>query len=128
MAYKEESLNRIREILFEKGIEFSEKKMFSGVCIMVDEKMCCGTHLDKKTNEDLLLCRIGEANYETALENIDCIPMEFTGKPMKGYIFVTENGFLTNQQLSYWLQLCLDFNPLAKKSKKVKNRIAMTDT
>jgi hypothetical protein len=60
MAFNENSLHRIREILLEKEIDFSEKKMFSGVCIMVDDKMCCGTHIDKKTNEDLLLCRIGK--------------------------------------------------------------------
>jgi len=120
MAFSEETLNRIREILFDKEIIFSEKKMFSGVCIMVDEKMCCGTHIDKKTNEDLLLCRLSEEEYEKALEQPDCIPMEFTGKPMKGYIFVTRNGFNTKQKLSDWLQLCLAFTPFAKSSKKKK--------
>ncbi len=118
MAYKEETAQRIRLTLLTKGVEFTEKKMFSGICFMVDDKMCCGTHLDKKTNEDLLLCRIGEANYESALEMNDCIPMEFTGKPMKGYVFVTENGFSKDQDLSRWLQMCVDFNPLAKKSGK----------
>jgi hypothetical protein len=44
--------------------------------------------------------------------------MEFTGKPMKGYIYVTENGIKKANDLSYWLQLCLNFNPLAKKSKQ----------
>jgi len=121
MAFNENSLNRIREILLEKGVEFSEKKMFSGVCIMVDDKMCCGTHIDKKTNADLLLCRIGAEDYEKALEHPDCMPMEFTGKPMKGYVFVTENGFNTKQKLSGWLQLCLTFNPTAKSSKKKKD-------
>ncbi|HEY1061514.1 MAG TPA: TfoX/Sxy family protein [Daejeonella sp.] len=118
MAYNENSLNRIREILLEKKIDFLEKKMFSGVCIMVDNKMCCGTHIDKKSNEDLLLCRIGEEAYEMALEDNDCIPMEFTGKAMKGYVFVMENGFKTKQKLNYWLDLCLKFNPKAKVSKK----------
>lgn len=120
MAFSEITLNRIREILLEKEVEFSEKKMFSGVCILVDEKMCCGTHIDRKTNEDLLLCRIGEEEYEKALEQSDCIPMEFTGKPMKGYVFITGSGFNTKQKLSYWLQLCLAFNPIAKSSKKKK--------
>lgn len=118
MAFNEISLNRIREALFDKNVSFLEKKMFSGVCIMVDDKMCCGTHIDKKTNEDLLLCRIGEEIYEEALEMENCIPMEFTGKPMKGYVFITEQGFNTAKKLDYWLQLCLDFNPKAKKSKK----------
>jgi TfoX N-terminal domain len=118
MAYSEISLNRIREIFVEKNVAFEEKKMFSGVCIMIDEKMCCGTHLDKKTDDDLLLCRIGEAQCENALEQTHCIPMEFTGKTMKDYVFVTAEGFDTKHKLDYWLQLCIDFNPLAKKSKK----------
>jgi len=39
---------------------------------------------------------------------------------MKGYIFVTQDGFKSAKDLHYWLQLCLDFNPLAKASKKRK--------
>ena len=105
-------------MLSDKQVAFSEKKMFSGVCIMVDEKMCCGTHTDKKSGEDVLLCRLSLQDYETALENNDCIPMDFTGKSMKGYVYVTENGFRTKKDLEHWIQLCLDFNPLAKKSKK----------
>lgn len=118
MAYNEQTAIRIRNLFYAKEIPFTEKKMFSGVCFMVDDKMCCGTHIDKNTNEELLLCRIGEKMATVALEKNDCIPMEFTGKPMKGYIFVTENGFKKDKDLNYWLQLCLDFNPLAQKSKK----------
>lgn len=118
MAFNEESAQQIRLALFEKGIVFTEKRMFSGVCFMVDDKMCCGTHIDKKTGEDFMLCRIGEEAYEAALERPDCIPMEFTGKAMKGFVFVTENGLRNRQSLDYWLQLCLDFNPKAKRSKK----------
>jgi TfoX N-terminal domain len=118
MAYCENTLTRIREILLEKGQIFDEKKMFSGVCIMLNEKMFCGTHIDKITGENFLLCRIGEIQYEQALEHPNVIPMEFTGKPMKGYIFVLEQGCNTKAKLSYWLQLCIDYNPLAKKSKK----------
>lgn len=118
MAFNEKTLNRIIDILIQKEIVFSEKKMFSGVCLMVDDKMFCGTHIDKITQEELLLCRIGEDAYEKALEQLDCIPMEFTGKPMKGYVFVKQNGFNTPEKLSYWLQLCLVFNQKAKASKK----------
>lgn len=118
MAYNETSVQNIREMLLEKGADFIEKKMFSGICFLVDDKMCCGTHIDKKTGEDLLLCRIGESAYESALERDGCIPMEFTGKPMKGFVFVTEDGIRNRKDLEYWIQLCLHFNPLAKKSKK----------
>jgi hypothetical protein len=118
MAYNEKTLQRIRESLYGKQVAFEEKRMFSGVCIMVDGKMCCGTHIDKKTGDELLLCRVGPDQYESLLEEPDCIPMEFTGKPMKGYVYVTGNGFRTDRKLDRWLQLCLDFNPLAQKSKK----------
>ncbi|HLP64885.1 TfoX/Sxy family protein [Flavobacterium sp.] len=118
MPYNEALAIRIRNAFYEKNIVFTEKKMFSGICFMVDDKMCCGTHVDKKNNEDVLLCRIGENEYEKALEIVNCIPMEFTGKPMKGYVYVTENGIKSPKDLEHWLQLCLDFNPLAKKSKK----------
>ncbi|RFS13542.1 TfoX/Sxy family protein [Emticicia sp. C21] len=118
MPYNETLLQRIREILMDKQAVFSEKKMFSGVCIMVDDKMCCGTHIDKKTGEDVLLCRLSEQDYEAALEDVSCTPMNFTGKPMKGYIYVLEIGLKNQKNLANWIQKCLDYNPLAKKSKK----------
>jgi len=68
---------------------------------MVDDKMCCGTHIDKNTNVDFLLCRIGDEAYENAIERENVIPMEFTGKAMKGYIFVIENGHKSAKNLSY---------------------------
>jgi len=117
MAFNEKTAQRIREILLSKGANFTDKTMFSGICFMVDNKMCCGTHIDKKTDEEYLLCRIGEKAYENAIEKDYVIPMNFTGKSMKGYIFVVEPGFKSKKDLSYWLQLCLDFNPLAKASK-----------
>jgi hypothetical protein len=118
MAFDEKTAHRIRQFFETKGIEFSERKMFSGVCFMVDDKMCCGTHIDKKTDENLLLCRISEDEYKNAIERNDCLPMNFTGKEMKGFIFVTEEGFQNDNRLADWLQLCLDFNPSAKRSKK----------
>jgi hypothetical protein len=118
MAYNEKIVERIRQIFTEKGVDFAEKKMFSGICFMVDDKMCCGTHVDKKTGENFLLCRISDAVYEAVVGKDDCIPMEFTGRSMKGFVFVLENGYKSKKDLGKWLQHCLDYNPLAKKSKK----------
>ena len=118
MAYNEKTAQRLREFFLGKNADFFEKKMFSGVCFMVDNKMCCGTHIDKASGEELLLCRIGEEQYNDALDKPHVIPMNFTGKAMKGYVFVTEQGFAQKKDLYYWLQLCLDFNPKAKASKK----------
>lgn len=121
MAFDESIVQKISEFLLKRGVDFYGKKMFSGVCFMVDDKMCCGTHIDKKTGESVLLCRIGEERYHEALESNDVLPMNFTGKVMKGYIYVTENGIKDKSKLEYWLQLCLDFNPLAQRSKKQKD-------
>lgn len=118
MAYNEITAQRIREELLRQQANFTEKKMFSGVCFMVNDKMCCGTHIDKKSDEDMLLCRIGEEAYPEAIEMNHVIPMEFTGKAMKGYVFVTEHGHKKDADLAFWIKKCLDFNPLAKASKK----------
>jgi len=118
MPYNEETVQRIREYFVEKNVLFSEKKMFSGVCFMVNNKMCCATHIDKNNGEDMLMCRIGTDAYDEALESNYVSPMQFTGKEMKGYVYVFEDGFKTQKDLKRWLQLCLDFNPFAKASKK----------
>lgn len=118
MPYSIECAQRIKEIFLEKGIHFTEKKMFGGLCFMVNDKMCCATRISKKTGENLLMCRIGDKAYEAEIEKNHVAPMEFTGKVMKGYIYVLEPGFKSNESLNYWLQLCLDYNPIAKASKK----------
>ena len=49
-----------------------------------------------------------------------CIPMDFTGKTMKNFVFIDPIGYDLEEDLLFWIQLCLDFNPLAKASKKRK--------
>ena len=93
-----------------------------GLCFLVDDKMFCGLLQDKQTGENLLMARIGEAAYETEIEKDCCLPMDFTGRPMRGYTFITADGFDTEDDLSYWMDRCLEFNPLAKASKKRKNK------
>ncbi|MGA1226260.1 MAG: hypothetical protein ACO3VF_03260 [Tamlana sp.] len=68
------------------------------------------------------MARIGEDSYLKKLEKPECLPMDFTGRPMKGYIFVTPDGFDTNDYLAYWIELCLAFNPLTKASKPKKKK------
>ena len=55
MAYDEYLADRIRRVFAEKHTSYSEKKMMGGLCFMVDEKMCCGIHFDKKKEMDLRL-------------------------------------------------------------------------
>ena len=120
MAYDEYLADRLRQVFKEKQVNYQEKKMFGGLCFLVDDKMCCGVHFDKKKNTDLLMARIGEAQYEEAKSRAGCHPMDFTGRPMKGYAFITPEGFDRDDDLAFWLQLCLNYNPLAKASKKKK--------
>lgn len=122
MAYDEFMADRVRSVFKEKDTSFTEKKMFGGLCFMVDDKMCCGIHYDKKKETDLLMARIGEAASPEALKKSGCHPMDFTGRPMKGYVFVTPDGFDSDEDLATWVQLCIDFNPLAKASKKRKKK------
>jgi len=123
MAYNEFLSDRIHQILQEKKVNFYAKKMMGGLCFMVDDKMCCGIHYDKKRETDLLMARIGEEVYKEAIKREGSHPMDFTGRPMKGYVFVTPDGFDLDKDLEYWIQLCLDFNPLAKSSKKKKQNL-----
>lgn len=118
MAYDEYLADRTRQLFNEKSITYREMKMMGGLCFMVDEKMCCGLLTDKNTNTAMLMARIGIANYENALKKPHCSEMNFTGRSMKGYVFISEDGFDMDEDLKYWIQLCLDYNPLAKSSKK----------
>ena len=122
MAYDEYQADRIRQVLEEKKANYLAKKMMGGLCFMVDDKMLCGQHTDKKTGHNLLMARIGEGAYEDALTRKGVLPMDFTGRPMKGYVFITPEGYDRQEDLEFWLQKCLDFNPIAKSSKKKKKK------
>lgn len=111
MAFNEQISNRIREALVFCA-DVTEKYMFGGVCYMVNGKMCVGVVGDE------MMCRIGEDCYEASLEKPGCREMVFTGRPMKGYVFVDQSVLKTHQDYQYWIDLCLAFNPKAKASKK----------
>ncbi len=91
--------------------------MMGGLCFMVDEKMCFGLDTDKKNGSARLMARVGPDHYGSALKKPHCTPMDFTGRPMNGYVFVSAEGLDMDNELDYWIQLCLDFNPMAKSSK-----------
>ncbi|GAA4269650.1 TfoX/Sxy family protein [Hyunsoonleella aestuarii] len=120
MAYDEFLADRIRQQLRDKKVSFTELKMMGGLCFKVDNKMLCGIHIDKKYGDSLLMARVGEQVYLEELKKRECLPMDFTGRPMRGYIFVTPNGFDMDIHLSYWIDLCLAFNPFAKASNSKK--------
>ncbi len=112
MAYDEHFADRIHRILEEKKVVYTTKKMFGGLAFMVDDKMCLGIVKGE------LMARIGTDAYEVALTKDGCRKMNFTGREMKGYVFVNDDGYDLEEDLAYWIQLTLDFNPFAKASKK----------
>lgn len=114
MAYDEFLADRIRNILKEKRVSFEEKKMMGGLTFMIDYKMCVGI-----VKNDLM-ARIDPNIYEDALKIQGCKEMNFTGKAMKGFVFIEPESIDMDKDLNYWIQLCLDFNPKAKSSKKKK--------
>ena len=83
---------------------------------MVKGKMCVGVIKDD------MMCRIDPEVEAKALEKHGCRPMDFAGRPMKGYLYVSEEGRKTKKEFEYWVNLCLDFNSKAKASKKSKKK------
>ena len=79
---------------------------------MVDDKMCVGVVKDK------LMARIDPEIYDEALTRPGCREMDFTGRKMKGFVFVEPEGTDLDEDLDRWVEMCLDFNPRAKSSKK----------
>jgi len=122
MAYDEYLAERVTRYFDEKRSSYFSKRMFGGLCYMVEDKMCVAVLYNKKHETDFLLARVGE-DAKVANQNREgAQPETFTGRPMKGYVFITPEGFDTDEDLEYWLNLCLDYNPRAKASKKRKKK------
>jgi TfoX/Sxy family transcriptional regulator of competence genes len=118
MPYDEALVNRIRESLVHLE-QVEEKRMFGGVCFMVKGKMCLGVIKDE------LMCRYDPKLDATVLEKEECRPMDFTGRPLKGFAFVNHEGIKTKAALQYWIDLCLEFNeeaPVTIKKKKSRKK------
>lgn len=79
---------------------------------MVKDKMAMGIEKNR------IMARIDPDIYEMALKKKGCREMDFTGRPLKGYVYVDSNAVDMDTDLEYWVQLCLDYNPKAKSSKK----------
>ena len=112
MGYAEHLAERVSDVLKERQVRFIAKKMMGGLCFMVDGKMCLGI------NEDTLLCRVGKDNYEMCLKKKGCREMDFTGRPLRGFVYVAPEAIDLDTDLEYWVDLCLAFNPQAKRSRK----------
>ncbi|HWF43938.1 MAG TPA: TfoX/Sxy family protein [Candidatus Kapabacteria bacterium] len=113
MAYNEALTKRVREAF--AGIsDVEEKKMFRGITFMVNGKMCVGVSGDE------LMCRIDPEVQTTVMEKEGVRLMMIKGRPMMGFVYVSEENVRSKKDFDFWIHLALDFNPNAKPSKKKK--------
>jgi TfoX/Sxy family transcriptional regulator of competence genes len=102
MAFDESVAERVREAL-EGSPDVVEKRMFGGVAFMVRGNMCCGVIGDR------LMLRVGPMGYETALSRPHARAMDFTGRPMKGMVYVEPAGFAAPRDLKTWIGRAMEF-------------------
>ena len=97
MAYNEELAAKIRARLkLKTGVV--EKKMFGGVGFLVNGNLACGV------NKHDLVVRLGEADFENALKQPHVRIFDLTGRPMKGWIFVSAEGYKSDKALEGWIE------------------------
>ncbi len=102
MAYDEELAGRVRRLLIEEpGI--AERRMFGGLCFTVSGKMCCGV-----LGRDLVL-RVPKERWETALRAAHTRPMDVTGRPMRGFLYVAPGGTRDARALRKWVAEGVEF-------------------
>lgn len=102
MAFDEGLAQRIEEYFSDRA-DVDVKKMFGGLCFMVNSHMCCGIVRDQ------LMARVGPTVYEFCLTKPYTSEMNFTGKPMKGMVYVDSQGITEDDDLHGWIQICEDF-------------------
>ena len=110
--------DRISALLTAKRVRFEAKAMMGGICFLVNGKMFVGTAKNR------LMVRFDPELHDDVLARPGAGPMDFTGRPMRGYVFVKPETLRDDAKLMAWLELALDYNPRAKRSKKAKK----TDT
>lgn len=97
MAYNQQLADRVRKALARRqGV--AEEKMMGGLCFMLRGNMCCGV-----VNDDLVV-RVGPERYDVALAEPHARPMDFTGRPLRGFVFVGPGGYRTDRGLKDWIQ------------------------
>lgn len=117
MAYNTKLADRVRGYLESKTtLQVEEKEMFRGLAFLINGKMCVNVSGDK------LMCRFDPQLENEVVEKSGFEPMIMKGKQLHGYCYVNEEGYKSNANFTYWLELCLDFNDKAKASKKKRTK------
>jgi TfoX/Sxy family transcriptional regulator of competence genes len=97
MAYDEALADRVRQSLAEAGTVATEKKMFGGLCVLVGGNMACGI-----VGEELMV-RVGKEAYADALSQPHARKMDFTGRALKGMVYVAPEGLDSDDDLASWV-------------------------
>ena len=117
MAFDTGLAQRVREALGERA-GVTERRMFGGLAFLLDGKMFVGVQ------DDTLMARVGPARHADALALPHVRPMDFTGRPMTGYVYIDAPGLVADDQLAAWVGWCADHvaglpakaRPAARKS------------
>lgn len=113
MAFNILLANRVREcLMYYPNLEIEEKAMFGALAFLVNGKMCVNVSGDE------LMCRIDPAMQAELAQQQGYKTMVMRGKKLKGYCIVDSSGLAKNEELEYWIKICLDYNPSAAPSKK----------
>ena len=102
MTFSERTAHQIRHAIGDTP-GFSERPMYSGIAFMVQGNLCCGVL------EDNLVVRVGPDTYDDALREPHARPMDFTGRPLPGFVFVDRAGFSSAESLQQWVERGLRF-------------------
>ena len=97
MGYDTTLAKRV-EVLLRRRKNITQKEMFGGACFLVNGNMCCGVIRDR------LVVRVGPMQYEQLLQIRHVRPMDFTGKPLRGFIYVMPAGLKSRNALASWLE------------------------
>ena len=111
MAYNEKTADRIRKALAGTK-KLADKKMFGGIAFMVNDMMCMGV------DKDDIVIRCEPERNDEMLARKGARPFDITGKPMKGWILVSEEGTKSKADFDFWVNAALEGNKKAKPAKK----------
>lgn len=124
MAFDPDIAARIRMAFLALDRSVEERKMFGGLCFMVNGHMTVGASGQNQGSE--LMVRCGEVRAAKAADdNVHARLCDFTGRVMKSILLIEPDGFKANQQLVEWITLALDFidTEPPKKKKPAKKKL-----
>jgi TfoX/Sxy family transcriptional regulator of competence genes len=102
MTFNEITAEKIRKAMADTP-DVSERNMFGGVSFMLQGNMCCGVI------EDNLVVRVGPGAYDAVLREPHTRPMDFTGRPLRGFVYVDRAGYETPDALHGWIERGVSF-------------------